>query len=75
MGRELARYPLTGSLQAAAAADAGLTVGDTVLLEEQHVVSDAAPFRDKAYSSLHLISDEEFAAGPARNVLLWATRP
>lgn len=62
-----------------------------MLLEERYVVSEAAPFRDKAYSPLHLISDEEFAAGlarlerglvrggpfagPARNVLLWATRP
>ncbi len=88
MDRELARYPSTASLRAAAA-EVGLTVGDTVLMEEQHVISDAAPFRDKVYSSLHLISEEEFAVGLARleralgdgpiattgrTVLLWATR-
>lgn len=86
---ELGRYPPVSWLARAADA-AGLRVDPPVTTEQPHVVTEASSYRDKAYSSLHLIPGAEFAAGLARleqdlaagplagvgrNVLLWATRP
>lgn len=85
---ELARYPPVTSLRAAAR-QAGLVVADTQHVERRHLVTEASSFRDRAYSSLHLIPAAEFEAGMAdlerdlaagpiaatgRNVVLWAAR-
>jgi SAM-dependent methyltransferase len=60
------------------------------VIESEYELRDAARFRDRSYSCLHLISDEEFAAGLAaleadlahgpvpgnlRSVALWGRRP
>jgi ubiquinone/menaquinone biosynthesis C-methylase UbiE len=60
------------------------------LIESEYPVTDAKRFEDKSFSSLHLISDEEFASGLARlkadlakgpitgilrSTALWARRP
>jgi ubiquinone/menaquinone biosynthesis C-methylase UbiE len=59
---ELARYPRIAHLEAWMAA-AGLVQIDVVTVEEPYEVTSAQPFRDKAYSSLHLISEEAWRAG------------
>lgn len=62
---ELKRYPPISRLEATmAAAGFGGLRGDTV--ELAYPRSDIQAFRDKAYSSLHLISDASFQQGIAR---------
>jgi ubiquinone/menaquinone biosynthesis C-methylase UbiE len=62
---ELARYPRIGQLEAWMAA-AGLVEPVVVTVEEPYEVTSAQAFRDKAYSSLHLISEEAWQAGLER---------
>jgi ubiquinone/menaquinone biosynthesis C-methylase UbiE len=62
---ELARYPRIVHLEAWMTA-AGLVETDVVVVEEPYEVTSAQPFRDKAYSSLHLISHEAWRAGVER---------
>jgi ubiquinone/menaquinone biosynthesis C-methylase UbiE len=63
--KELARYPRIAQLEAWMAA-AGLTAFEAVVAEAPCEITDAQPYRDKAYSSLHLISEEAWCAGVAR---------
>jgi SAM-dependent methyltransferase len=86
---ERARYPRVEMLRAAMA-DAGLgDVSDELLVLQRRVV-DIAPYRDRAFSSLHLIPDDAFERGlermrrdlergpieaEAHRLLLWATAP
>jgi ubiquinone/menaquinone biosynthesis C-methylase UbiE len=62
---ELARYPRIAQLEAWMAA-AGLVEPLAVTVEQPYEVTSAQPFRDKAYSSLHLISEEAWQAGLQR---------
>jgi ubiquinone/menaquinone biosynthesis C-methylase UbiE len=62
---ELARYPSAARV-AAAHARAGLQVVATFVAEHPTVIEDAQPFRERAYSCLHLISGAALAAGVAR---------
>ena len=62
MERELVRYPRISQLEAWMV-EAGLTDLDLVTVEETYEVTSAQPFRDKAYSSLHLISNAAWRAG------------
>lgn len=79
---ELARYPRIGQLQVWMAA-AGLEVLSTVIVKEPYEVTSIQPFRDKAYSSLHLISEaawrdglehlaHDLACGPIRGTSRYA---
>jgi ubiquinone/menaquinone biosynthesis C-methylase UbiE len=61
---ELARYPALAQLEAWMVA-AGLVAGEVVTVEEPYEITSAQPFRDKAYSSLHLIPEEAWRAGLA----------
>jgi SAM-dependent methyltransferase len=60
--RELARYPCMTELRAWMAA-AGLQDHEVITVEEPYELVSIEPFRDKAYSSLHLISEEAWRAG------------
>ena len=86
---DLARYPTPATLEHAMTA-AGLVHVTAQEVEYIYPLCDAAPIRARAYSCLHLISDEEFHAGLARMeedlesepidvlseyLLLWAQRP
>jgi ubiquinone/menaquinone biosynthesis C-methylase UbiE len=62
---ELARYPRLADL-AGWMAEAGLVSLGTALVEEPFEIADAQPYRDKAFSSLHLISQEAWKAGLER---------
>ncbi len=62
---ELARYPRLADLEGWMA-EAGLAGLDAVLVEEPFEITDARPYRDKAFSSLHLISEEAWRAGIER---------
>jgi len=62
---ELARYPRLTDLEGWMA-KAGLASLGTVVVEEPFEIADAQPFRDKAFSSLHLISEEAWRAGLER---------
>jgi ubiquinone/menaquinone biosynthesis C-methylase UbiE len=62
---ELARYPRINQLEAWMAA-AGLVELVVVTVEQPYEIGSAQPFRDKAYSSLHLISEEAWQAGLQR---------
>jgi SAM-dependent methyltransferase len=62
---ELARYPRLDQLQSWMAG-AGLVDQDVVAVQEPYQITSAQPFRDKAYSSLHLISDRAWHAGLQR---------
>jgi ubiquinone/menaquinone biosynthesis C-methylase UbiE len=62
---ELQRYPTIGVIQRELA-DAGFTVADAIPVSMPHIVDDLGPYRDKAFSSLHLIPVEAFVAGIAR---------
>jgi SAM-dependent methyltransferase len=62
---ELARYPRLADLEGWMA-EAGLASLGTVLVEEPFEISGAQPYRDKAFSSLHLISEEAWRAGLER---------
>ncbi len=63
--KELARYPRIAQLEDWMAA-AGLGAFEVVVVEAPYEITDAQPYRDKAYSSLHLISEEAWRAGLAR---------
>jgi SAM-dependent methyltransferase len=80
--RELARYPRISRLEAWMA-DAGLMGQELVHVKEPYEITSAQSFRDKAYSSLHLISDaawrvgverlkRDLAKGPVRGVSRYA---
>lgn len=62
---ELARFHPIPAL-ADALADVGFVEPFEQDFESEYEVSDAKRFEDKSFSSLHLISDEEFASGLAR---------
>ena len=62
---ELARYPRLAQIEAGLA-EAGLVERRIVTVEEPYEISSAQPFRDRAYSSLHLISEAAWRAGLAR---------
>jgi ubiquinone/menaquinone biosynthesis C-methylase UbiE len=62
---ELARYPRIGELQAWMA-DAGLGEMAVIPVEESYEVTSAQAFRDKAFSSLHLIAESAWQRGLAR---------
>lgn len=86
---ELARYPRVAHLEAWSGA-AGLEALGVVAVEEPYQITCAGPFRDRAYSSLHLIPDEAWRAGlerlerdlargpvrgAARYACVWARKP
>ncbi len=62
---ELARYPRFAQLEAWMA-DAGLEGFEPVTVEEPYEITSARSYRDRVYSSLHLISGEAWRAGLAR---------
>jgi hypothetical protein len=62
---ELDRYPSIGTLRAGMAA-AGFGEIHTTHVELEYELSDLQPYRDRAYSSLHLISGEAVERGIAR---------
>lgn len=85
---ELRRYPSIGALFALMA-EAGFSDAREEAVEFGYSVADARPYRDKAFSSLHLIPDEAFErglrrmeddlragpiAGVARYALVWGRR-
>jgi SAM-dependent methyltransferase len=89
VGMELARYPRLAELEAWMAA-AGLQDYLVVQVEEPYEVTSIQPYRDRAYSSLHLISEEawlsglgrlerDLACGPVRGVsryaCVWGRKP
>ena len=63
--RELARYPRISHLKEWMA-EAGLVDPELASVEAPYEITSAQPFRDKAYSSLHLISDSAWRAGVER---------
>ncbi len=86
---ELARYPGIIQLEAWMAA-AGLVAFEEVTVEEPYQITSGQAFRDRAYSSLHLIPEDawqtglarlerDLARGPVRGVAryacLWGCRP
>ncbi|MDX9831237.1 MAG: methyltransferase domain-containing protein [Anaerolineae bacterium] len=62
---ELQRYPKLGELRTWSAA-AGLVDFRVVTVEQPYTLESTRPFRDRAFSSLHLISEEAWQAGLAR---------
>jgi ubiquinone/menaquinone biosynthesis C-methylase UbiE len=62
---ELERYPKLAELRAWLAA-ADLVDFRVVTVEQPYVLESARPFRDRVFSSLHLISEEAWQAGLAR---------
>lgn len=62
---ELARYPRLAEIETWLA-EAGLVERHIVTVEEPYEITGAQPFRDRAYSSLHLIPEEAWRAGLAR---------
>jgi ubiquinone/menaquinone biosynthesis C-methylase UbiE len=62
---ELVRYPAIEVLRQEIA-DAGLATLDTTFVELEYELTDLSPYRDRAFSSLHLISAEAVARGVAR---------
>lgn len=62
---ELERYPPLTEIETELRA-AGLEIGAEIAVSMPHEVSDIGPFRDKAFSSLHLITEEAFQAGLER---------
>jgi ubiquinone/menaquinone biosynthesis C-methylase UbiE len=71
---ELERYPKLAELRAWSAA-AGLADWSVAIVEQPYVLESAWPFRDRAFSSLHLISEEAWRAGLARLEADLARRP
>lgn len=59
---ELARYPRLATLEAWMV-EAGLIAGPVVAVEAPYELADAQPFRDRAYSALHLIPERAWRAG------------
>jgi len=62
---DLARYPSTAELDVAVG-EANLMRDGSLSIQAPHLVRDIAPYRDRAYSCLHLISDEAHRAGVRR---------
>ena len=62
---DLARYPSMAELDIAVR-EAGLTRDGSLSIQAPHLVTDIAPYRDRAYSCLHLISDEAHREGVRR---------
>jgi hypothetical protein len=62
---ELARYPRIAQLEVWMA-EAGLKGIEVIVIEEPYEITSAQPFRDRAYSSLHLISEKAWRAGLER---------
>ena len=62
---ELARYPRVAQLETWMAG-AELGAFNTVTVQAAYEITSAQPFRDKAYSSLHLIPEEAWRAGLER---------
>jgi ubiquinone/menaquinone biosynthesis C-methylase UbiE len=62
---ELARYPAIAQIEAWLAG-AGLVKRHVVTVEEPYKITSAQPFRERAYSSLHLIPEAAWRAGVAR---------
>lgn len=62
---ELRRYPPVADLRAWMTA-AGFTHISEVVVETRRELQDIRPYREKAFSSLHLISEEAFRQGIAR---------
>ena len=62
---ELSRYPSAKVIQQELL-DTGFEVGETIPVSMPHEVTHLAPYHDKAFSSLHLISDAVFKAGIER---------
>lgn len=62
---ELLRYPDLSELEGWIAS-AGLRGTCVEIVEQPYWVADAAPYRDRAFSSLHLISDAAWRAGVTR---------
>lgn len=86
---ELARYPRIAQLEAWSGT-AGLEALGVVAVEEPYEITCAGPFRDRAYSSLHLIPAEAWrtglerlewdlvrgpVGGTARYACVWARKP
>lgn len=71
---ELVRYPRIGELQAWMA-EAGLREIAVITVEEPYEVTSARAFRDKAFSSLHLIAEAAWRRGLARLEAALATGP
>lgn len=63
--KELTRYPRIDQLEAWMT-EADLSEFQVVTVESPYEITSAQPYRDKAYSSLHLISEEAWQAGLAR---------
>jgi ubiquinone/menaquinone biosynthesis C-methylase UbiE len=63
--KEMERYPRIAQL-VVWMATAGLGFFEIVKVEAPYQIVDAQPYRDKAYSALHLISEEAWQAGVAR---------
>jgi SAM-dependent methyltransferase len=62
---ELARYAPISRLETWML-EAGLAELETVAVEQPYELTNARPFRDKAYSSLHLIPEQAWRRGLAR---------
>jgi ubiquinone/menaquinone biosynthesis C-methylase UbiE len=62
---ELARYPRLAQLEAWMA-ETGLAPFRVVTVERSYGLHSAQPFRDRAYSSLHVIPEEAWRAGMER---------
>jgi SAM-dependent methyltransferase len=71
---ELARYPRVSQLAVWMHA-AGLEALRVTAVEESYEVTSAQPFQDRAYSSLHLISEKAWRAGVERLERDLARRP
>jgi ubiquinone/menaquinone biosynthesis C-methylase UbiE len=63
--KELARYPRIAQLEDWMAA-AGLVEFETDVVKQPYEITNAQPFRDKAYSALHLIPGAAWRAGLER---------
>lgn len=62
---ELKRYPPLADIEAELRA-AGLTIGTEIAVSMPQEISDIGPYRDRAFSSLHLIPDDAYRAGLER---------
>lgn len=65
IGVELKRYPSIEVIERELV-DAGFSVLAPISVSVPHAIDDLRPYRDKAFSSLHLIPDEAYKAGLAR---------
>jgi ubiquinone/menaquinone biosynthesis C-methylase UbiE len=65
ISHELARYPSTARLLRCHARY-GLEIVAAFVVEMPYVLRDVTPFRQRAFSCLHLISDDELRAGIQR---------